>query len=138
MRNPLLFLSVNRLCTHTAQLAAAAQPLGVIQLRCVAQYTGAREEHTRPSAAHTAPSCSAAPHSHAGVGAVQVMGKEGQQTGWALLRASLHDPLLVINAESDAKGGAPLAGLPVFFCCVVALHTTVVHACPALPFLACF
>ena len=38
--------------------------------------------------------------------AVQVMDESGQQTGWALLRASLHDPLIVINAESDAKGGA--------------------------------
>lgn len=28
------------------------------------------------------------------------------QTGWMLLRASLHDPLLVVNAESDLQGGA--------------------------------
>lgn len=26
--------------------------------------------------------------------------------GWALLRASLHDPLLVLNVESDVPGGA--------------------------------
>ena len=25
--------------------------------------------------------------------------------GWALLRASLHDPLLVLNVESDVRGG---------------------------------
>lgn len=25
--------------------------------------------------------------------------------GWCLLRASLHDPLLVLNAESDVRGG---------------------------------
>lgn len=38
---------------------------------------------------------------------LQVWDDAGEtQTGWALLRASLHDPLLVINAESDNKGGA--------------------------------
>ena len=26
--------------------------------------------------------------------------------GWVLLRASLHDPLLVLNVESDVEGGA--------------------------------
>ena len=26
--------------------------------------------------------------------------------GWLLLRASLHDPLLVLNAESEVNGGA--------------------------------
>lgn len=31
----------------------------------------------------------------------------GQQ-GWLLLRASLHDPLLVLNAESELVGGAAL------------------------------
>lgn len=31
---------------------------------------------------------------------------EGRR-GWALLRASLHDPLLVLNVESDRRGGAP-------------------------------
>lgn len=30
----------------------------------------------------------------------------GQQ-GWLLLRASLHDPLLVLNVESDVNGGVP-------------------------------
>ena len=30
---------------------------------------------------------------------------EGRR-GWALLRASLHDPLLVLNIESEVKGGA--------------------------------
>ena len=30
---------------------------------------------------------------------------EGRR-GWALLRASLHDPLLVINIESEVEGGA--------------------------------
>lgn len=30
------------------------------------------------------------------------------QTGWVLLRASLHDPLLVVNAESDVQGGVYL------------------------------
>lgn len=40
---------------------------------------------------------------------VQVWDEAGEvQTGWALLRASLHDPLIVINAESDNKGGARL------------------------------
>ena len=35
---------------------------------------------------------------------------EGKK-GWVLLRASLHDPLLVLNAESDLPGGAAkLAG----------------------------
>lgn len=29
---------------------------------------------------------------------------EGKK-GWALLRASLHDPLLVLNVESDMRGG---------------------------------
>lgn len=29
---------------------------------------------------------------------------EGRR-GWALLRASLHDPLLVLNVESDVRGG---------------------------------
>lgn len=29
---------------------------------------------------------------------------EGRK-GWFLLRASLHDPLLVLNVESDAPGG---------------------------------
>jgi hypothetical protein len=42
---------------------------------------------------------------HEGV-RVKVLGAGGEQTGWALLRASLHDPLLVINAESDVRGGA--------------------------------
>lgn len=31
-----------------------------------------------------------------------------EQTGWMLLRASLHDPLLVVNAESDVAGGTSL------------------------------
>ena len=30
---------------------------------------------------------------------------EGRR-GWLLLRASLHDPLLVLNCESDTRGGA--------------------------------
>jgi len=30
---------------------------------------------------------------------------EGKR-GWALLRASLHDPLLVLNIESEVPGGA--------------------------------
>lgn len=28
------------------------------------------------------------------------------RAGWALLRQSLHDPLLVLNVESEAPGGA--------------------------------
>lgn len=35
-------------------------------------------------------------------------GSEGdgrRRRGWALLRASLHDPLLVLNVESDVDGG---------------------------------
>ncbi len=32
--------------------------------------------------------------------------EEGKgRRGWALLRASLHDPLLVLNVESDVRGG---------------------------------
>lgn len=32
--------------------------------------------------------------------------EEGEgNRGWALLRASLHDPLLVLNVESDVRGG---------------------------------
>jgi hypothetical protein len=31
-------------------------------------------------------------------------GGEGKR-GWLLLRQSLHDPLLVLNMESDTKGG---------------------------------
>lgn len=30
----------------------------------------------------------------------------GDKKGWVLLRASLHDPLLVLNVESDVEGGA--------------------------------
>jgi phosphomannomutase len=53
---------------------------------------------------------------------MQVWGKDGQkQTGWALLRASLHDPLIVINAESDEKGGASLA--PQMFNAITGAHT---------------
>lgn len=44
---------------------------------------------------------------------VMVMGEDGTQTGWLLLRASLHDPLLVVNAESEVEGGA---GSPMQFC----------------------
>ena len=35
---------------------------------------------------------------------------EGKQ-GWLLLRASLHDPLLVLNVESDVTGGKPCDAL---------------------------
>lgn len=38
---------------------------------------------------------------------VKVM-DDSTQTGWMLLRASLHDPLLVVNAESDVEGGATI------------------------------
>jgi phosphomannomutase len=38
---------------------------------------------------------------------VMVKGEDGDQTGWLLLRASLHDPLLVVNAESEVEGGVP-------------------------------
>lgn len=40
-----------------------------------------------------------------------------EQTGWMLLRASLHDPLLVVNAESDEDGGvrAIISKLSDFF-----------------------
>jgi hypothetical protein len=34
----------------------------------------------------------------------------GGNAGWALLRASLHDPLLVLNVESDVKGGEDARG----------------------------
>jgi hypothetical protein len=35
---------------------------------------------------------------------------EGQgRSGWLLLRQSLHDPLLVLNIESDTPGGMLLA-----------------------------
>ncbi len=33
----------------------------------------------------------------------------GGRKGWALLRASLHDPLLVLNIESETPGGAARA-----------------------------
>ena len=39
---------------------------------------------------------------------VQVDEGDGQQ-GWVLLRASLHDPLLVLNVESDIPNGEPIA-----------------------------
>ena len=29
----------------------------------------------------------------------------GVREGWVLIRQSLHDPLLVVNAESNAEGG---------------------------------
>lgn len=47
---------------------------------------------------------------------VQVMNSEGEQTGWALLRSSLHDPLIVLNLESEADGGLKdiLDGLKTF------------------------
>lgn len=34
----------------------------------------------------------------------------GGRRGWVLLRASLHDPLLVLNVESDVPSGACLLG----------------------------
>jgi hypothetical protein len=37
---------------------------------------------------------------------VKVLDEGGGDAGWALLRASLHDPLIVINAESNNQGGA--------------------------------
>jgi phosphomannomutase len=40
---------------------------------------------------------------------VKVPDNDGAQTGWLLLRASLHDPLLVVNAESDEEGGVLLS-----------------------------
>ena len=36
---------------------------------------------------------------------VRVNYKKGSGAGWALLRMSLHDPILAINAESDEEGG---------------------------------
>jgi phosphomannomutase len=36
---------------------------------------------------------------------VRVNYKAGNGAGWALLRMSLHDPILAINAESDEEGG---------------------------------
>ena len=37
---------------------------------------------------------------------VQVTVDEGAgRMGWLLLRASLHDPLLVLNVESELEGG---------------------------------
>lgn len=36
---------------------------------------------------------------------VMVNGDDGEQTGWLLLRSSLHDPLVVVNAESEIEGG---------------------------------
>jgi phosphomannomutase len=37
----------------------------------------------------------------------------GQKTGWVLLRASLHDPLLVLNAESEAYGSMDTITKPI-------------------------
>ena len=40
---------------------------------------------------------------------LQVTVEEGDgKMGWLLLRASLHDPLLVLNVESELEGGDPL------------------------------
>jgi len=40
------------------------------------------------------------------VGCLQVTVDEGEgRMGWLLLRASLHDPLLVLNVESELEGG---------------------------------
>ena len=40
------------------------------------------------------------------VGCLQVTVDEGEgRIGWLLLRASLHDPLLVLNVESELEGG---------------------------------
>lgn len=39
---------------------------------------------------------------------LQVTVEEGDgKMGWLLLRASLHDPLLVLNVESELEGGDP-------------------------------
>ena len=40
---------------------------------------------------------------------VKSMDASGAQQSWILLRASLHDPLLVVNAESDVVGGTRTA-----------------------------
>ena len=56
---------------------------------------------------------------------VKVLDDSGKDTGWALLRASLHDPLIVINAESDVKGGAHLTdGGLCIICAARKLHST--------------
>lgn len=44
-----------------------------------------------------------APDNHEGV---RVSFGPGQGDGWFLLRMSLHDPVLPLNIESDAEGGA--------------------------------
>jgi hypothetical protein len=43
---------------------------------------------------------------------VKVMNDAGKQTGWLLLRSSLHDPLLVVNVESDIDGGNTIPAWP--------------------------
>lgn len=49
-----------------------------------------------------------------------------EQTGWMLLRASLHDPLLVVNAESDEDGGMTHSVLCICACsCAVPNKVTV-------------
>ena len=53
------------------------------------------------------PGWQAVPVNHEGL---RVSIDEGEgRSGWALLRASLHDPLLVLNVESDTAGGAATA-----------------------------
>lgn len=55
-----------------------------------------------------APGWSKEPVNHEGVRVNIDQGQRGDgapAAGWALLRASLHDPLLVLNIESDVPGG---------------------------------
>lgn len=55
-----------------------------------------------------APGWSKEPVNHEGVRVNIDQGQRGDgapAAGWALLRASLHDPLLVLNIESDVSGG---------------------------------
>lgn len=68
---------------------------------------------------------------HEGVRA-RVLDADGAQTGWALVRASLHDPLVVINAESDVAGGALPPPLPVS---ASTLHRTPLAGRPLPPLL---
>ena len=49
------------------------------------------------------PAWSGAAVNHEGFRACVAEG--GDKAGWALLRQSLHDPLLVLNVESDVAGG---------------------------------
>jgi len=99
-----------------ALLASLREPLEEAEFRIpirAADFKAAGGEalaafHAALQAGAAFPDWSLAPGpSHEGWRAVVPEG-EGR-AGWALLRASLHDPLLVLNVESERRGGAAAA-----------------------------